>query len=112
MEGTQKQINYATDIINKSISKAEEIIRNFNVRIEGDEALMQEKHPGWKSTYKRTIVSAWESSIEIAKSCFDMPAAQVIEMEETYGFFSSMEWFVLAEVEKKTGQKCSCVCRP
>lgn len=88
MTGTEKQIRYATDIINKTISRIEDCIEKGTQKIESYESKMQDAIPGYRDNFNRKTLEAWIEVLAEFKAAEYETAAQVIEFEKSYGMFS------------------------
>lgn len=87
MKGTEKQIRYATDIINKTISRIEDCIEKGTQKIEAYEASMQKAIPGYRDNSNRKTLEAWIEVMAEFKTAEWETAGQVIDFEESVGLY-------------------------
>lgn len=97
MTGTAKQIEYASDIINKTIARVEAIIAKDIEKVEKLEAGIREKKPDYTAKFERGIIAAWEEYRAMLASIAAMPeypASEVIRFEKECGWVSYGNDFV------------------
>lgn len=94
MKGTEKQIGYATDIINKTIARMEDYIEKGTKKIESYEARMQNAIPGYRDNFNRKTLEAWIEVLAEFKAAEWESAAQVIDFEKSYGMYSYCDGLV------------------
>lgn len=87
MKGTEKQIRYATDIINKTISRIEDYIEKGTIKIEAYEEKMQNARPGYRDNWNRKTLEAWIEVLAEFKAAEFETAAEVIDFEKSYGLY-------------------------
>ena len=87
MKGTEKQIRYATDIINKTIARMEAYIEKGTKKIETYEAGMQNAIPGFRDNWNRKTLEAWIEVLAEIKAAEFETAAEVIDFEKSYGLY-------------------------
>ena len=87
MKGTEKQIRYATDIINKTIARIEDCIEKGTQKIESYEAGMQNAIPGYRDNSNRKTLEAWIEVLAEFKAAEWETASQVIDFEKSFGMY-------------------------
>lgn len=96
MKGTEKQVKYAQDIIAKTISKIDAVIKNGKAVIDRHES------SGYVDTWNRKRLAAWEECREYMATTEDEveTAAEVIEFEKECGWF---EYLNMSEIFTELG---------
>ena len=87
MKGTEKQIRYATDIINKTIARIADCIEKGTKKIESYEASMQNAIPGYRDNSNRKTLEAWIEVLAEFKAAEWESADQVIDFEKSFGMY-------------------------
>ena len=92
MTGTTKQIAYATDIINKTIARIDEVIADGTQKIERREASARAMYPEYVCP-DRKILAAWEECKAYMRMVEEKTenAADIIAYEKAEGWFDYVE---------------------